>query len=150
MKQMSSRLQIVNLHLNRFPAPENVAFSTGELIEIVIGVILHSFVTSVVNADMEPREIAYNELIGHFFSLESTITTSKPGEQASKTVKFDKETQKDDPQKQKSKDNERSDSNSNKNIASSVRRCRENSAIFGKPITLRISNLKTTALKNKV
>ena len=44
INQISSRLYVVNLYLSRFPAPENIAFSTGELLEIVIGMIPHSLV----------------------------------------------------------------------------------------------------------
>ena len=56
IKQMSSRLRVMNSYLSRFPAPESVSFSTGELIEIVIGMISHNFVTSKVNAGIEPRD----------------------------------------------------------------------------------------------
>ena len=88
----------MNSYLSRFPAPESVAFSTGELIDIVVGMIPHSFVTSMVNVGIEPIEMVYNELIDHLVNLESTITTSKPEEQGSKSTKFDKEAKKGYPQ----------------------------------------------------
>ena len=76
IKQMSSRLRVMNSYLSWFPAPENVSFSTGELIEMVIGMIPHNFVTSMINAGIEPREMGYNELIDHLVNIEYTITTS--------------------------------------------------------------------------
>ena len=68
----------MNSYLSRFPPPENVSFSTGELIEIVIGMIPHSWVTSMMSAGIEPREMGYNELIDHLVNLESTVSASSP------------------------------------------------------------------------
>ena len=92
IKQMSSRLQVMNSYLSRFPAPENVSFLTEELIEIVIGMIPHNFVTSMVNAGIEPRKMGYKELIDHLVNLESTITTTYSEEHSSS--KKDKDTKK--------------------------------------------------------
>ena len=99
---MSSWLRVMTSYLSRFSAPEIVASSTGELIEIVIGMIYHTFDTSMLNTYIGPREIAYNELIVHFVNLESTITIPKPEEQGSnKNVKFDKDAQKGEKNKNK-------------------------------------------------
>ena len=111
IKQMSSRLRVMNSYLSRFPAPENVSFSTGELIEIVIGMIPHNFVTSMVNAGIEPREMGYNELIDHLVNLESTITTTYSEEHSS--TKKDKDAKKGTfPKKGKDKDKGRTGSES--------------------------------------
>ena len=77
MKKMSSRIQVMNLYLSRFSALQNVSFSAGELIEILIGMISYSSITGMINVDIEPREMTYNELIDHLVNLKSTITTSK-------------------------------------------------------------------------
>ena len=49
------------------------------MINIVIGMIPHFFVTIMVNAGIKPREMGYTELINHLVNLEPTVTTSKPG-----------------------------------------------------------------------
>ena len=101
----------MNSYLSQFSAPENVSFSTGGLIKIVIGMIPHSFVTIMVNAGIKPREMGYDELINHIVNLESTITTSKPDEpNTNKKVKFDKDSKSGD--KKNSKDKEQPGSNS--------------------------------------
>ena len=74
IKQMPPRLRVINSYLSRFSALENIIFSTRELVEIVIGMISYNFVTSMINAGIEPRETSYNELIGHLVNIESTIT----------------------------------------------------------------------------
>ena len=50
IKKMYPILWVMNSYLSRFPAPEIVAFNTVELIDIVIRMTPHSFVTSIENA----------------------------------------------------------------------------------------------------
>ena len=113
VKQMSARLRVMNSYLSRFPPPENVSFSTGELIEIVIGMIPHSWVTSMASAGIEPREMGFNELIDHLVTLESTVAASFPDEEhqgSKRKKKFEKSANKGESNKNPEK--ERGSSNS--------------------------------------
>ena len=87
VRQMSARLRVMNSYLSRFPPPENSSFSTGELIEIVIGMIPHSWVTSMISAGIEPREMTFSGLIDHLVNLESTVSAAQTEERPAKKQK---------------------------------------------------------------
>ena len=70
---MSSRLKIMNNHLQSFPLPDNQSFSQGELIEIVLSMIPSFWLKSMATAGLEPREKTYEELIEHLEKLEVSI-----------------------------------------------------------------------------
>ena len=70
---MSSRLKIMNNHLQSFPSPDNQSFSQGELIEIVLSMIPSFWIKSMATAGLEPREKTYEELIEHLEKLEVSI-----------------------------------------------------------------------------
>ena len=117
VKQMSARLRVMNSYLSRFPPPENVSFSTGELIEIVIGMIPHSWVTSMMSAGIEPREMGYNELIDHLVNLESTVSASSPEDtnHNSKKKRSEKSSKSGENSKSQNKEHESSSSRNKKN-----------------------------------
>ena len=60
-KALSHELTSANFLLQRT--------SPGELTEIVIRMIPHTFVTSMVNTGIELLKMGYNELIGHLLNL---------------------------------------------------------------------------------
>ena len=76
VKQMASRLLVLNSYLSRFPEPENKSFSTGDMIEIVLCMIPKDWITSMAKAGMEPRTMTFQALVDHLVTLESTDATS--------------------------------------------------------------------------
>ena len=113
----------MNSYLSRFPPPENVSFSTGELIEIVIGMIPHSWVTSMMSAGIEPREMGYNELIDHLVNLESTVSASSPEDTNHNSKKKRSEKSSKSGENSKSQNKERKSSSSKTKKAISSARC---------------------------
>ena len=68
---MASRLRMMNIYLVNLPSPENASFSTGNMIDIVLGMILKKWVDKMIDAKVDHRNLTFNELIDHCANLES-------------------------------------------------------------------------------
>ena len=83
MDSMSSRLKILNNHVQGFSLPDNQPFSQGEMIEIVLSMIHPFWIKSMTTAGLEPRKKTHEEIIEHlekweFSILEEAVTKDKP------------------------------------------------------------------------
>ena len=67
---MNARLKVMNAYLPSFPGPENTAFQTGEMIDIVLGMIPKHWVETMVTAKIEPRNMSIKVFVDHLENLE--------------------------------------------------------------------------------
>ena len=68
---MASRLRVVNSYLVHFPSPENTSFSTGGMIDIVLGIILKKWTDKMISSKVEPRNLTFKELVDYCSNLEA-------------------------------------------------------------------------------
>ena len=71
IKMMTARLKVMNAYLSKCPSPENTAFSTGGIVEIIPTMIPRHWVEKRVTAKVEPRNLPIKELVDHLENLEN-------------------------------------------------------------------------------
>ena len=157
IKKVAARLKVLNIYLKRFPKPENTSFSSGEMIDIVIGIILDSWCKIVAEAGTESRDMGFEKLITHLEVMEETVPEQKDREGTSKSKRSHGH------KNDKGRDNETSiiestpnnkASNCNSSSSSSSKSCSicrifgENRSMRRKPTTRRTVSLRTTSPVN--
>ena len=83
---MASRLRVMNSYLPHFPSPENTSFSTGDMIDIVLGMIPKKWTDKMVSSKIEPRNLSFKELVDYCSNLEAqeTLNADEPGHKKKK------------------------------------------------------------------
>ena len=61
IKNVAPRLNVLKLYLKQFPKPENMSFSSGEMIDVVIGINLNSWCKIMAQSRVEPREMEFEK-----------------------------------------------------------------------------------------
>ena len=75
VKQMASRLLVLNSYLIWFPEPENKPFIAGDMTEMVLCMIPKDWIICMVKAGIEPRTMSFQGVIDHLVTLESIDST---------------------------------------------------------------------------
>ena len=80
---MAARLRIMNSYLVHSPCPGNTSFSTGNMINIMLGMIPKKWADKMIEAKVEPRNLTFKELIDHCGNLEyqEALNAEEPGEE---------------------------------------------------------------------
>jgi hypothetical protein len=68
---MSSRLRVMNSYLVHFPSPKNTSFSTGDMIDIILGMIPKKWTDKMISSKVEPRNLTFKELVDYCSNLEA-------------------------------------------------------------------------------
>ena len=68
---MASQLRVMNSYLVHFPFPENTSFSTGDMIDIVLGMIPKKWTDKMISSKVEPRNLTFKELVDYCSNLEA-------------------------------------------------------------------------------
>ena len=65
IKKVSTRIKVLNSYPKQLPKPENMSFSSGEMIDVVIEMIPNSWCKNIAQKGTKPREIEFEKLITH-------------------------------------------------------------------------------------
>ena len=63
VKSMSTRLKVMNSYPPQFLSPNNTPFLTGDVINIILGMMPKQWVDKIVTAKIEPRNLSIKELV---------------------------------------------------------------------------------------
>ena len=77
MKKVVVRLNVLNSYLKCFPKSKNMSLSTGEMIDVVIGMLLNTWRKIMTQTGTEPGEIEFDKFITHLNMLEETASEHK-------------------------------------------------------------------------
>ena len=70
VKMMTSQLKVMNSYLPSFPAPDNNPVMTGEMIDVILGMVPKHWVEMMITTKIEPRSMSIKELVDHLENME--------------------------------------------------------------------------------
>ena len=71
VKTMSARLKVMNSYPPQFLSPDNTPFLTGDMINIILGMMPKRWVDKMFTAKFEPMNVSIKELVDHLGNLEN-------------------------------------------------------------------------------